>query len=203
MALRSTNHKARTRARIIEAATRAFLERGVETVAIADVMGAAGLTHGGFYAHFANKEALVAEAITRGLADARRTFVAEAAAANPTAPLREIIRRYVSRYHRDHPAEGCAMPALATEIAHEPDDVRHAFTTALGEFIAELTDYLPGDTPEARRDAALALVAGMAGAVALGRAVDDPELSDRVLLATRRFYTEALANGANQNTPEN
>jgi TetR/AcrR family transcriptional regulator, transcriptional repressor for nem operon len=190
---RSTAHKSRTRARIIEAAARAFRERGVEAVAIADVMRAAGLTHGGFYAHFPSKDALVAEAASRGLRDSRRAFVADAADANPDAPLREIVRRYVSRYHRDHPAEGCAMPALAAEIAREPDEIRHAFTGALEEFVAQLMDYVPGDTPESRRDAALALVAGMAGAVALARAVDAPGLSDRILIATRHFYTDALA----------
>ncbi|HEU0025871.1 MAG TPA: TetR family transcriptional regulator [Ktedonobacterales bacterium] len=189
---RSTAHKARTRTRIIEAAARAFRERGVETVAIADVMRAAGLTHGGFYAHFPSKDALVAEATTRGLRDSRRAFVADAADASPDAPLREIIRRYVSRYHRDHPAEGCAMPALAAEIAREPGEIRHAFTTALEEFVTQLADYVPDATPGARRDAALALASGMAGAVALARAVDDPDLSDRILLAARHFYTNTL-----------
>lgn len=193
---RSTAHKSRTRARIIEAAARAFRERGVEAVAIADVMRGAGLTHGGFYAHFPNKDALVAAAASRGMADSQRAFVSEAVDANPDAPLREIIRRYVSRYHRDHPAEGCAMPALAAEIAREPGEIRHAFTGALEEFVAQLMDYVPGDTPEVRHDAALALVAGMAGAVALARAVDDPDLSGRILLATRRFYTGALAEPA-------
>ena len=193
---RSASHKARTRARIVEEAARAFREHGVETVAIADVMRAAGLTHGGFYAHFPNKEALVAEATASGLRDSRRAFVADAAAANPEAPLREIIRRYVSRFHRDHPAEGCAMPALAAEIAREPGEVRHAFTTALEDFVTELMDYVPGATLEARRDAALALVSGMAGAVALARAVDDRDLSDRILLTARRFYTESFAGGA-------
>jgi TetR/AcrR family transcriptional repressor of nem operon len=193
---RSTTHKARTRARIIEAAAQAFREGGVETVAIADVMRAADLTHGGFYAHFPNKEALIAEAIARGLSDSRRAFVMEAATANPEAPLREIIRRYISRFHRDHPAEGCAMPALAAEIAREPGEVRHAFTNALEAFVALLMDYVPGPTPESRSDVTLALVAGMVGAVALARAVDDAELSDRLLLSTRRFYTEILATGA-------
>ncbi len=198
---RSTGHKARTRARIVDAAARAFRERGVDTVAIADVMHAAGLTHGGFYAHFANKDALLAEAAVRGLADSRRSFVTEAAEAEPSAPLREIIRRYVSRYHRDHPGEGCAMPALAAEIAREPDEVRGGFTVALEEFVTLLMEYVPGDTPETRRDAALALVAGMAGAVALARAVNDPELSDRLLLASRRFFTNALAGTASAEDP--
>ncbi|MGO8949046.1 MAG: TetR/AcrR family transcriptional regulator [Ktedonobacterales bacterium] len=190
---RSTSHKARTRARIIQAAAEAFRERGVEPVAIADVMRAAGLTHGGFYAHFPSKEALVAEAATQGLADSQREFVAAAAEANPQAPLSEIIRRYVSRHHRDHPAEGCAVPALAADIAREPDIVRHAFTTAMKEFVGHLAEYVPGTTPPERQEAALVLIAGMAGAIALARAVDDATLSDRLLLATRRFYTGALA----------
>jgi TetR/AcrR family transcriptional repressor of nem operon len=193
---RSTGHKAQTRTRIVAAAARAFRERGVESVAIADVMRAAGLTHGGFYAHFPSKDALVAEATASGLSDSRREFVSDAAEANPEAPLREVIRRYVSRYHRDHQAEGCAMPALTAEIARESTEVRRAFTTALEEFVANLTDYVPGDSPEVRRDGALVLAAGMAGAVALSRAVDDPVLSDRLLLAARRFYTDSLAGSA-------
>lgn len=193
---RSTRHKTRTHARIVEVAARAFRERGVEPVAIADVMRAAGLTHGGFYAHFDSKDALVAEATAQGLADSRREFLAEAAEANPQAPLREAIRRYVSRAHRDNRAGGCALPALAAEIAREPAEVRAAFTTALEEFVAQLMDYVPGETAEARRDAALVLASGMAGAVALARAIEDPALSDRLLLAARRFYTETFAGSA-------
>jgi len=193
---RSTGHKAQTRTRIVAAAARAFRERGVESVAIADVMRAAGLTHGGFYAHFPSKDALVAEATASGLSDSRREFVSDAAEANPEAPLREVIRRYVSRYHRDHQAEGCAMPALTAEIARESMEVRRAFTAALEEYVANLMEYVPGDSPEARRDGALVLAAGMAGAVALSRAVDDPALSDRMLLAARRFYTDTLAGSA-------
>jgi TetR/AcrR family transcriptional repressor of nem operon len=192
---RSTAHKDRTRARIIETAARAFRERGVEPVGIAEVMHEAGLTHGGFYAHFPNKDALVAEAAVLGLAESRRVFVSEAAEANPQAPLVEIIRRYVSRYHRDHPAEGCAIPALTSEVARETDSVRHAFTTALEDFITLLMEFMPETTPEERHDAALVLAAGMAGAVALSRAVDDSTLSDRLLLAARQFYTDALAGG--------
>lgn len=85
------------------------------------------------------------------------------------------------------------MPALAGEMARESPEVRRAFTSGVEEFLDGLAGYCPGDTPEARRDAALALTAGMVGAVALARAVDDPALSDRMLLAARRFYTATLA----------
>ena len=199
---RSAAHKARTRARIIEAAARAFRERGVEQVGIAEVMRDAGLTHGGFYAHFPNKDALVAEAAMRGLDDSRRAFVAAAAEANPESPLREVIRRYVSRSHRDFPADGCATPALASEIAREPQEVRTAFTEGLDEFVVALMDYVPGATPEARRDAALVVIASMSGAVALSRAINDPTVSDRVLLATRHFLWETLAGNAPAASPK-
>lgn len=189
-------HKARTRTRIVESASRSFRERGVESVAIADLMRDAGLTHGGFYAHFPNKESLIAEATASGLADTQREFLVDAAEANPEDPLREVIRRYVSRHHRDHPAEGCVMPALAGEIARQPAEVRHVFTESTERLIAGIAEYCPGETAEARRDAALALTAGMVGAVALARAVDDPAFSDRILLATRRFYTDTLAANA-------
>src|SRR5512146_922265 len=102
---RST-HKARTHARILAVAARAVRERGVEGVSIAQIMQAADLTHGGFYAHFASKAALIAEIAREGLAESRREFLAAAAEASPDAPLREIIRRYVSRQHRDTLAEG-------------------------------------------------------------------------------------------------
>lgn len=186
-------HKARTRARIVESASRSFRERGVDGVCISDLMRDAGLTHGGFYAHFPNKESLIAAATENGLAETQRTFLADAAEANPDDPLREIIRRYVSRHHRDHPAEGCVMPALAGEIAREPAEVRHVFTSSVERLIAGIAEYCPGETAEARHDAALALTAGMVGAVALSRAVDDPTFSDRILLAVRRFYTDTFA----------
>jgi TetR/AcrR family transcriptional regulator, transcriptional repressor for nem operon len=187
------SHKARTHARIVESASRAFREHGVDGVCIADLMRAANLTHGGFYAHFRSKTALVAEAASRGMQESRRAFLASAEEANPKAPLREIIRRYVSRQHRDDAATGCAMPALVGEIARESDDVRHAFTAGVEDIVGGLAAYTPGETTEERRDAALVLAAGMVGAVALARAVDDPELSDRILLATRRYFTAAMA----------
>ena len=186
-------HKARTHARILAVAARAIRERGVEGVGIAQMMQAADLTHGGFYAHFASKAALLAEVAREGLAESRREFLAAAAEASPEAPLREIIRRYVRRQHRDNLAESCAMPALAGEMAREPAEVRRAFTDGLEEFATGLATYISGETEEARRDTALVLTAGMVGAVALARAVDDPTLSDRLLLAARRFYTASMA----------
>ena len=193
---RSREQKREAHERILRAAARAFRAGGVKRVGIAALMGDAGLTHGGFYAHFANKDALVGDAAAYGLAEAGRTFFEEAAAAAPENPLREILRRYLSRQHRDVPEEGCVLPTLAGEIAREPSTVRHAFTAALEAYLALLAEHAPGASDAAQRDNALVLLSGMVGAILLARAMDDPTLSDRTLLAARRFFTEAFASGS-------
>src|SRR5262249_46792653 len=138
---RSTNHKTQTHRRIVQAASHALRARGVETVAIAGVMRAAGPAHGGFFPHLPPKEPPVAASLAYGLRDSRREFVFDAAEANPQAPLREVIRRYISRYHRDHQAEGCAMPALSAEIGRAPAEVRRAFTEGFEDYVARLESY--------------------------------------------------------------
>ena len=193
---RSREQKRQAHERILRAAARAFRAGGVERVGIAALMGDAGLTHGGFYAHFASKDALVGEAAVYGLAEAGRTFFEEAAAAAPENPLREILRRYLSRQHRDGPGEGCVIPTLGGEIAREPPDVRHAFSEGLEGYLTQLAEYAPGASAEARCDHALVLLSGMVGAILLARAMDDPTLSDRTLLAARRFFTGVFASGS-------
>ena len=110
-------HKRRTRAAIVETASQAFRGHGIERVGVGDVMARAGLTHGGFYAHFASKDALVAEACTSSLLEtAGRVFGALDGTA-PERTLSQVIRAYLSRAHRDAPATGCTIAALGGEIA--------------------------------------------------------------------------------------
>jgi TetR/AcrR family transcriptional regulator, transcriptional repressor for nem operon len=190
---RSREDTRRTRQQIVEEAARALRAEGVEAMGIGELMGRVGMTHGGFYAHFRSKDALVAEACTRGLDEQRAALLAAAENAPDGEALRTIIRAYLSRRHRDVPAEGCAIPALSTDISREPKEVRHAFTDAVESYAGQLARFAPGDTEEERRDEMLALLAGMAGAIALARAVDDTALSDRILLASRALYQRAFA----------
>ena len=193
---RSREQKRQTHAQILHAAAKAFRAGGVEGVGIAELMGEAGLTHGGFYAHFASKDALVGAAAAHGLAESAQEFFDAAAQAAPENPLREILRRYISRQHRDGPGEGCVVPTLAGEIVREPPEVRHTFSAALEKYLARLAEHTPGETAEARRDNALVVLSGMVGAVLLSRALDDPALSDRALLVARHFFTDAFASAA-------
>ncbi len=104
-----------------------------------------------------------------------------------------MIDRYLSAEHRDDPAGGCVLPALAGEVRREPAEVRHAFTEELRRYFDRLAPLLPDQDARERADHELILASGMVGAVLLARAVDDPALSDRILEACRQFYTTAFA----------
>ena len=193
MARTSRAEKARTRERLVEAASHDFRAGGVAGTSIPRVMERIGLTHGTFYAHFASKDALVAESFALGLRETVDRLLKRAADAPPGRGLNAIIDRYLSTEHRDDPADGCVLPALAGEVRREPEEVRHAFTEAFQDYVDRLAPLLPDHDAESRANHELVLASGMAGAVLLARAVDDPELSDRILEACREFYTAAFA----------
>ncbi|MDR3510448.1 MAG: TetR/AcrR family transcriptional regulator [Caulobacteraceae bacterium] len=185
-------HKQRTREKVLEAAARTIRAEGPDRVGVAAVMAEAGLTHGGFYAHFASKDELVAEAIKAMFVDASRLY-RDATEGKPAAKgLRDYVKSYVSRRHRDGRAAGCPLAALATDLPRLPEPARLAF----GEGVQRLTDRLAGllgdigwpDAPAA----ASALLSEMVGAVSLARSVADPAQSDRILLASRTAILRRL-----------
>ncbi|MET0430148.1 MAG: TetR/AcrR family transcriptional regulator [Microvirga sp.] len=170
--------------RILDVASAMFREKGFDGVGVADLMKGAGLTHGGFYGHFASKEDLAARACARALegSDARWTTLIDEA---PDHPLAAIVSSYLSSRHRDHPGRGCAMAALGSDTGRQDGAVRKAFTRGVRPLLAILERIVPGRDPAARRERALATMAGLVGALVLARAVDDPELSEEFLRATQ------------------
>ncbi|UBV44374.1 TetR/AcrR family transcriptional regulator (plasmid) [Deinococcus taeanensis] len=201
MARYGSHHAQATREKILNAAALSFKAEGLNTVGIGRLMGQAGLTHGGFYAHFRSKDALVQETLARSLR-ATSTTLLQAASQTPPYGLGGVIRSYVSRQHRDQPesAASCVLPALAAEIARQAPEVRNAFTTTLMELIGELSALSPADSPAARRAEVLPLLCGMVGAVMLARAVTDPDLSDAILKTTRERLTAQLSAGVPRST---
>jgi TetR/AcrR family transcriptional repressor of nem operon len=181
----SKQHKQETRERILRKAARALREAGLHGhgAIISELMAQAGLTHGGFYAHFPSKDALVAAACARGMAESGEQLFARAASESRGAGLRRVIRSYLGRRHRDTPATGCVLPALAADVARAPHEVRAAFTAGLQEYLDRLDDLMPVADEAVRRD----------GALLLARAVDNAELSDRILVTSREFYSDAFA----------
>jgi TetR/AcrR family transcriptional regulator, transcriptional repressor for nem operon len=176
----SREQAAANRERIIEVAGKLFRERGFDGIGVADLMKAAGLTHGGFYGHFKSKDDLAAQACRHALAQssqkwARRTDVA---AGDPRA---ELIKRYLTGAHRDAAGSGCVLAALGSDVGRQGRAVRQAMTEGLGSLVDVLTKLAPGRSRSARRRQALADVAQMVGAMVLARAVDDPALSNEIL----------------------
>ncbi|HET9529863.1 MAG TPA: TetR/AcrR family transcriptional regulator [Blastocatellia bacterium] len=192
-------HKAETRKRILAAAARLFRERGYDGVGVDAIMGEVGLTAGGFYAHFASKEALFAEAMGRALTEGRALGAPKSeprASAGLRAgspgegdPLLSLIRGYLSRTHRDHPDEGCPLPVLSTDVARSGDATRKSYEKQFLKYLAEVEAILPeGDAPV--QDRALALIAQCVGGLMLARAVKDEELSNQILKACRNAATK-------------
>ncbi|WP_029006318.1 TetR/AcrR family transcriptional regulator [Azorhizobium doebereinerae] len=174
----SKDHKARTRERIIAAAARLFRRDGVDGVSVPGLMKEAGLTQGGFYAHFASKDALVAEAVARGLRDTTERMVGVAERSGD--PIGAMIDDYLSPGHRDQPEAGCIVSALGAEASRGAPVIREAMTDGIREAARRLKEKLglEGDG----EDEAIALFAGMIGALVLARATrTDPAFSDRVL----------------------
>jgi len=175
---------AANRDRIVEAASTLFRKHGFDGIGVADIMKAAGLTHGGFYGHFASKEDLAAEAC----AHARRDPWASRMDAPPEQRLEGIVQSYLAPRHRDDRANGCLFAALGSDIVRQPRAVRRAFTERFRSKIDVLRSLVPGRSAAARREKAQATMAGLVGALTLSRAVDDPALSEEIPAAASNVF---------------
>jgi TetR/AcrR family transcriptional repressor of nem operon len=169
------------RAHVVETASQLFRERGFDGVGVADLMAAAGFTHGGFYKHFASKADLVAEASACGMA--------QTAALTEGVPAATFVQHYLSREHRDQRATGCTLAALGAEAARQPEAVRERFAQGIEDLVARLS----GASGARSRAQVLDLLAHAVGALVLSRACpDDSALADEVLGASRDALLEAV-----------
>jgi TetR/AcrR family transcriptional repressor of nem operon len=175
---------------IAEAATRLFRERGLHGISVADVMGAAGLTHGGFYGHFESKEALANEACGRAFEQsAQRWRDKIEQSVDKGAALQAIVEPYLSAANRDNPAESCPVAAFAGDMGHEAREsaLHQTYTQGLETLVKTLTSLMESDSPATNRQTALAQYSLMVGALTLARATRGEALSDEILDAARAF----------------
>jgi len=176
---------ARNRRTILDAAGRLLRERGLDGVAVADVMAAAGFTHGGFYNHFESKEALAAEACAADLERSSRDLEGELGKGRRKG-WRGYVDQYLSRAHRDRSGQGCTVAALAVDAGREPVLGPH-FAAGIAAVVEVVAAAFARRVPRAR-ERALRAYSEMVGALILSRAVAaaDPELSDAILEASRQ-----------------
>lgn len=180
----SDTHKQETRKKVLRAAATAVRGKGPDGVSVAEVMAEAGLTHGGFYAHFPNKEALVAAAIDEAFGQSGRRFVKLTEGMTPAEALSTFVDLYVTPEHRAHPEHGCPIATLSSELPRQGPPVREAYERGVRRLIGRIAAWLP-ETPD-RESLATSLVAEMAGSVALSRGISDDEEAARLLADSRR-----------------
>jgi len=154
--------------RIVKEASRLFRERGFEHVSVGEVMKAAGLTHGAFYAHFGSKEELQAAAVAYG----QKVSLGRMLGSNSKKSKGSFADLYLSRWHRDNPGDGCTMAALAQEVARSTPELKAAFEQGLENMLS---------AKSRDRKEAIFWIAALIGGVVLARAVQDPRLSDEIL----------------------
>jgi TetR/AcrR family transcriptional repressor of nem operon len=172
----TAEQKTETHKQIVDAASKEFRGKGLQGIGIADLMSQVGLTHGGFYAHFKDRDALVVEAV-------------ECAAMESFGPqgkeVNAIIDIYLSPEHRDNFRYGCLLPAIAADIARQSDSVKGAFTESLQANMSGIAKYMPAKNNKDKLDQAMMLISSMAGAMLIARAINDSALSNMLLDSVR------------------
>jgi TetR/AcrR family transcriptional regulator, transcriptional repressor for nem operon len=174
----SREQVAENRRKILEAASRLFRAHGFDAVTVAEVMKAAGLTHGAFYGHFKSKDDLIAQTLAHVLT-----------ATEDAGDLASYAAWYLTPGHRDDLAGGCPVAGLGAETIRQAPEARAAMTAGLRRRIEHMSRSTGADATEARQ-AAIGGWAAMVGAVILARLADDPKLSEEVLEQTRTWITE-------------
>jgi TetR/AcrR family transcriptional repressor of nem operon len=191
----SREHGPAVRAKIVDAASRLMLEKGMSVVSIATVMENVGLTHGGFYLHFKSKQDLVDNSIARAVRqtnDQIRLWLHD----KRENGLKTIVQSYLSQHHRDEPVTGCPLPAVGADIARTSIAARRAVSCELETMIGLIAEQYKGLSRETARRQATAAVATMVGTILLARATNDPVLSDSIMTAGRRSVLDAAAGKA-------
>ncbi|MGH1350119.1 MAG: TetR/AcrR family transcriptional regulator [Methyloligellaceae bacterium] len=182
---RKTKHKERTRERIISSAIQLIRKNGLKKLGVAEVMNEAGLTHGGFYAHFANKDELIAEAVNQMCSDTISQLKKYFEGKDPEQGLKDYINFYLSAKHRDGQIEGCFIPILTGNLPHLSEVSRRRFGEGLGLLIDFLFSFVRNIDESYDEATATSLMSEMVGAVKMAQAVQNPDQSDKIINDTR------------------
>ena len=177
---KSEAEKQQSHQRIVEAAAQMIRTEGTEDPTVAEMMSAAGLTHGGFYKHFESRDQLLVEATEQACAEGGRWF--DRLVSGTDDPLGALIREYLSEDHRDRPGTGCAVAALARDAGREGSPIAAVYTAQVRRYI-DFLQRVVGSAGSATedRERATAAMSAMVGGLLLARAVDDPDLSSEIL----------------------
>ena len=191
--VKTISKKEQTRERIVRAAAGAIRKHGYEGVGVADVMKDAGLTHGGFYAHFDSRDSLLAAAADQAGAESLETLGRAIAAAKPGEELMALVDSYLSDRHLAAAEQGlgCTIAAAGTEVPRQQAEVRRAASRRIKDMIGLVERQFPEWGKSGTHEKAMAVTATLVGALLLARAVDDPQLARSIRKAARELIRAA------------
>jgi TetR/AcrR family transcriptional repressor of nem operon len=178
-------HKEETHKALLKVAAVHLREKGPDRLSVASVMKSAGLTHGGFYAHFKSKDALLNETLAEIFGKSKRRVQRLLEGLPPKHALATYIDFYVAARHRDDPANGCALTALSSDMPRQSKKFRAAYEAGVKSLAGFLAERMQAAGIAEAEQLAPSILAAMAGAVSMARTISDPELSDELLASTR------------------
>lgn len=188
----SAEHKADTHRRIVAQASRTFRSEG-SSASILPVMKSVGLTHGGFYKHFATKDKLFLEALAFGFEETAALLEEAAEAAEPGEELVAIINSYLLMDHVKNPEYGCAIPTLGSDISRQELHTQEAAQSTIKSFVKRMARLMPGGTKIEREDNFYLLFSSLVGAVTMARMSSDTQTRERILDSSRRLLLKTFA----------
>jgi TetR/AcrR family transcriptional regulator, transcriptional repressor for nem operon len=191
MARTPSSKKQETHDKIVRTAAAAIRKRGYDGISVAEVMSQAGLTHGGFYAHFPSRDAMLAEAYDRASAESLDGMAKVADSVPAAEALDAAVAHYLSDSHLASPETGCTIAALATETRRQTPEVRRVATRRARELVDLLERQMPGWGEPGRHEDALGVMSCLVGSMVIARLVDDPALAASVRAAAARLIRTA------------
>jgi TetR/AcrR family transcriptional regulator, transcriptional repressor for nem operon len=193
MARRPGTKKQETHDRIVRTAGAAIRKHGFQGISVADLMEEAGLTHGGFYAHFESRDAMLAEALDEAANDSLGRLSKVADGAPPEDALDATVDYYLSDRHVDAVERGCTLAALGTETVRQSPEIRRVATRRARELADLIERQMSGWGKSARHEDALGVMSTIVGALVIARLVDDPKLSKDIRASAKRLVARRVA----------
>ncbi|HEV2577395.1 MAG TPA: TetR/AcrR family transcriptional regulator [Acidobacteriaceae bacterium] len=185
-------HKAEVRHKIVKDASRRVRKQGLSGAAVATVMHDAGLTHGGFYKHFENKDQLLLESLSEGFRQIADMLVQATEKSKPGSAWKTIVNIYLSPEHADHPERGCPLAALAPELARVDKAMKPRILEELSNYKARMLPFMPGRRSAERERNFISIFSTMLGAIAIARILPDPAARAKVLKSARDFLSRSF-----------
>jgi AcrR family transcriptional regulator len=187
-----TVKKQETHDRIVRTAAAAIRKHGFQGISVADLMEEAGLTHGGFYAHFESRDAMLAEALDHAANQSLDRLSKAADGVAPEDALEKTVDSYLSDRHVAEPERGCTLAALGSETVRQSPEVRRVATRRVREMADLIERQMSGWGKSTRHEDALGVMSTIVGALLISRAVDDPQLSKQIRTAAKRMVARGI-----------